>query len=200
MSGYSSLQCWSSSSLCLHQYLFFLQAMSWKSMTTWVLFDILSWYFHIPSLAQFHTCLLWWELKLKTRISHLRKWHLSGMYNPCLLTDVNEKLLSALCLCGVCKDESWARWFNLVPVHNHVGPHTHKMRWWHFWSPCILCIQGLGLPQLGATDLLYGKPCKECTTWQIRLLKLLLTFYHLNWCWVRRRICHKETGGIRWQR
>lgn len=114
------------------------------------------------------------------------QWFAQSMpFNAC---ESNEKLLSALCLCGFCKDESWARWFNLVPAHNHVGTHIHKRRWWHFWSPCILCIQGLGLPQLGATDLLYGKPCKECATWQIRLLTLLLTFYHLNWCCVRRRI------------
>ena len=176
--------------------------MSRKSMTKWVLSDILSWYFHIPSLAQFQTWLLWWELKLKTRITYLRKWHLSGMHNPCLLTHVNRmRSFSVHFVCaGSAKtnlEHVGSMWYQSTIMSVHI---LTKRRWWHFWSPCILCIQGLGWPQLVATDLLYGKPCKECTTWQIRLLKLLLTFYHLNCCWIRRRICHKETGGIRWQR
>ena len=60
------------------------------------------------------------------------------MHIPCLVIHVNDKLLSALCLLGVCKEEPWARWFNLVPVYDHVGPRIHKRPWWYFLEPMDL--------------------------------------------------------------
>jgi len=91
----------------------------------------------------------------------------SGKHIPCLEIHVNDKILSALCLLGVCPEESLARRFNLVPVYDHVGPHINKRPWWHFWSPWILSIQDLGLQQLVASDFLYGN-------WRHSLTKLEL--------------------------
>ena len=190
--------------------------MSWKSMTKWVLFDILSWCFQIPSLVQFRKWLLWWKLKLKTEVSHLWKWHqqwyisffhnvkLSGVHTPWLVIHVNHQLLCALGLLCVCKEKSWACLFNLVPQSTIMFVNiVTKGVVTAFLELIALVHPRSRIATVGGIWFSVWRlwSCSRNANTEKSGSILCFPFScHLDWCQAHRWMCHKETRGTRWRR
>ena len=91
--------------------------------------------------------LLWSKFKLKSKVSHLWKWHqqwditffdnveFCELSVPSMIIHEYHELLSTFGLLWICKEESWTCWLNFIP-ESTVG------MWANISAKCFNCSSG----------------------------------------------------------